>query len=306
VSSTAAPETPTSPVPGDRLEPWLARVASTYAAGKTYEIHRGVPSGVGVTVPVPTPAELDDIYGAHYDYGAHALIEREKRWRSGKLADLLTRRQTATKPTTIERVLDVGCMHGYLLEELRRRGARVLHGIEIAEGPAQTAEQRGFVVHRGPIETFTGDGLGFDAIFAQHVLEHVRDPGSFLRHAFALLKPGGRLVVAVPHLGARSQRLFSASWGWYQVPVHLFHFSADALAALVQTAGFVVEERLTRGGDSLFVLMTLSHALRPRAPAGPVRVSAPEKAIIRAASLLLRPYLYLGDEELVVVASKPA
>jgi SAM-dependent methyltransferase len=302
VSSAVAPEEVTSPVPGDRLVPWLSRVASTYAAGKTYEIYRGLPSGVGVTVPAPSAAELDDIYGAHYDYGAHALIEREKRWRSGKLADLVT------KGAPIERVLDVGCMHGYLLEELRQRGATVLHGIEIAEGPARAAEQRGFVVHRGPIESFAGpeDGRLFDVIFAQHVLEHVRDPASFLRRAFALLAPGGRLVVAVPHLGARSQRLFKASWGWYQVPVHLFHFSADALAALVQAAGFVVEQRRTRGGDSLFVLMTLSHALRPGAASGPHRVSGAEKAIIRAASLLLRPYLYLGDEELVVVASKPA
>ena len=73
-----APELePRSPIAGDQLAPWLLDVASTYAGGKSYAIHRDGPSGIGVTVPVPGPEELEALYARHYDYDAHALIERE-------------------------------------------------------------------------------------------------------------------------------------------------------------------------------------------------------------------------------------
>src|SRR6185312_12387618 len=100
---SSAPALPSSPVPGDTIAPWLQEVASTYAGDKHYEIYRGTPSGVGVTVPAPSPEELDAMYGAHYDYDAHTLIEAEKRWRSAKLIELVVAR------APIESALDVGC-----------------------------------------------------------------------------------------------------------------------------------------------------------------------------------------------------
>jgi 2-polyprenyl-3-methyl-5-hydroxy-6-metoxy-1,4-benzoquinol methylase len=296
-----------SPIAGDELHPWLKRVSSTYASGKSYQIYRGEPSGIGVTVPVPTPAELNELYAATYDYGAHALIEREKRWRNRKLVDHLL-----AGGASIDTVLDVGCMYGYLLEELRARGAGALHGVEIAEAPARVAEGKGFTLHQGTIEAYAASAPGgtFDVVFAQHVLEHVGDPSLFLRAAFALLKPGGKLALVVPHVGSVTRRIFRSSWGWYQVPAHLFHFSERALASLCQSAGFTVDGQRTRGGDSLFVLMTLAHAvaglLRPvTEPHQPEALSPARRLIVRGASRLLRPYLYLGDEELVLVASKP-
>jgi SAM-dependent methyltransferase len=299
---SSAPALPSSPVPGDTIAPWLHEVASTYAGDKHYEIYRGTPSGVGVTVPAPSPEELDAMYGAHYDYDAHTLIEAEKRWRSAKLIELVVAR------APIESALDVGCMYGYLLDELGRRGCQRLQGIEISAGPAAATEARGIPVHRGGIEDYAvaHPEVAFDAIFAQHVLEHVRDPASFLRAAHRLLRPGGKLAVAVPHLGARTQRLFSTAWGWYQVPAHLFHFSSEALRALLGGAGFTIDREERRGGDSLFVLMTLSHLVRPPGPGARGPLSDAAKGVIRAASWLLRPYLYLGDEELVIVASKAA
>jgi 2-polyprenyl-3-methyl-5-hydroxy-6-metoxy-1,4-benzoquinol methylase len=296
-----------SPIPGDRLHPWLKQVSSTYASGKSYQIYRGDPSGIGVTVPAPTPAELNDLYASTYDYGAHALIEREKRWRNRKLVDHLV---AGARPS-LDTVLDVGCMYGYLLEELRARGARAVHGIEIAEGPARVAEGKGFAIHQGTIEAYAAStpAGAFDAIFAQHVLEHVGDPLLFLRAALALLKPGGKLALVVPNVGSLSRRIFGTSWGWYQVPAHLFHFSARALVSLCQSACFVIDGQRTRGGDSLFLLMTLAHTvdrlLRPSAEQQPATLSPARKLIVRGASLFCRPYLYLCDEELVLIAAKP-
>jgi 2-polyprenyl-3-methyl-5-hydroxy-6-metoxy-1,4-benzoquinol methylase len=284
----------------------LKRVSSTYASGKSYQIYRGDPSGIGVTVPVPTLAELSELYASTYDYGAHALIENEKRWRNRKLVEHLM-----AGGASIDTVLDVGCMYGYLLEELRERGARAVHGIEIAAGPARAAEAKGFAIHQGTIEAYAASTPGgtFDVVFAQHVLEHVGDPLLFLRAALALLKPGGKLALVVPHVGSVTRRIFRTSWGWYQVPAHLFHFSRRALRSLCESAGFAVDGQRTRGGDSLFMLMTLAHAvgglLRPGTETQrPEPLSVTRQLLVRGASIFLRPYLYLGDEELVLIASK--
>ena len=299
-------ELPPAPVEGDALHPWLPRVASTYASGRQFGIYRGEPSEMGVTVPFPTAEELDALYASHYDYGAHSLIAKEKRWRNRKLVDRAVRALAGAVPG---KALDVGCMYGYLLDELRARQAAVLHGIEIADEPARVAAAKGYTIHQGTIEDYVRTppqpGVTFDAVFAQHVLEHVRDPLLFLRSAFTLLRPGGILVLAVPNLGSRTQRLFPTAWGWYQVPAHLFHFSDKALTALCRQAGFTVEAPETRGGDSLFMLMTLSNLTRGPAKSEPAPLSNIQKLAVRAGSLLLRPYLYVGDEELVLVASKP-
>ena len=270
----------------------MKRVASTYASGKSYQIYRGDPSGIGVTVPVPTPAELSELYASTYDYGAHALIENEKRWRNRKLVDHLM-----AGGASIGTVLDVGCMYGYLLEE-PERGARAVHGIEIAAGPAGAAAAKGFAIHQGTIEAYAASTPAgtFDAIFAQHVLEHVGDPLLFLRAALALLKLGGKLALVVPHVDRRRGGSFDLL-GWYQVPAHLFHFSRRALTSLCASAGFAVDGQRTRGGDSLFMLMTLAHAvgglLRPGAETQPPQPLSPARQLlVRGASLFLRPYLY--------------
>lgn len=39
----------------------------------------------------------------------------------------------------------------------------------------------------------------FDEALASHILEHVRDPFGFMADAARILRPGGRLVVYVPH-----------------------------------------------------------------------------------------------------------
>src|SRR6185369_13477918 len=97
-------------------------------------------------------------------------------------------------------------------------------------GAAETAADKGHDVHNGTIEAFVHARpqlrAGFDAIFAQHVLEHVPDPRSFLSAARELLRPGGRLVICVPNFEARLRKLAPSSWGWYQVPVHLHHYSS--------------------------------------------------------------------------------
>lgn len=95
-----------------------------------------------------------------------------------------------------DRLLDIGCFDGALID-------RVLSRISSAVGvdPLATPRQNGKVtILRG---TVPGDAPlepeSFDCIIMLATLEHVDDPIALGRACKNLLKPGGRLVLTVPH-----------------------------------------------------------------------------------------------------------
>jgi len=271
---------------------------SSYAAVGAYRIDVCDRCGAGTTMPRPTPAELDACYAASYGYGAHTLIEGEKRYRSAALV----RRAGLDHG----RVLDVGCMFGFLLDEARAAGLETW-GVELSAEPATAAAARGHRVTTGTLADHVAahPEVRFDAIFAQHVVEHLPDPAEFFATAASLLVPGGRLVVGVPNFAARLRRLASDSWGWYQVPVHLHHFTPAALRTLVEAAGLAVTEERTFGGDTLFLALTaLQSAGRRSQGSDGAGAGRATRATLGALGRLLRPYYKLGDDELVIVARR--
>jgi len=284
---------------GARLADEIARPASTYSAPGTYRIATCAACGCGQTLPRPDDGELSAFYAKDYKYDAHVLIKGEKRWRARQILDVALGTEGSAKG---KRVLDVGCMYGYLLEEARSRGADAV-GVELSASPARDAQGRGLDVFQGTIEAFAEQrSERFDLVVAQHVLEHVPDLSSFLATARKLVAPGGHLCICVPNFDARARRLFREAWGWYQVPVHLHHFGVVALAKLLAQNGFETEREVRRGGDSLFVLLTLLQSVGRAPSSESVEPGAVGKALVRAASAVLRPYYFLGDDELVVLA----
>lgn len=282
---------------GGPLVPAVARPRSSYAKLGAYRIDRCSECGAGATMPRPSSDELTACYEASYGYSAHDLIEVEKRRRAAALLQW--------SGVRTGRILDVGCMFGFLLDEARAAGL-VPYGIELSPVAAAAAVARGHDVFTGTIERFAAErpGLTFSAIFAQHVLEHVEDPRAFLATAKRLLAPGGVVVVCVPNFEARLRRLTPSGWGWYQVPVHLHHFSSRALHRLVADTGFEMVSERTRGGDTLFLalsaLQTLGVAVGNQA--GGAGEPGLARHALRVLGEVTRPYYALGDDELAIIA----
>ena len=87
-----------------------------------------------------------------------------------------------------DRVLEIGCGDGWVGSYLRQRGVRQVTGIDITP-PAPIV---------GDIREWKSLGLSeqsFDVIIAFEVLEHV----DCMDHCFALLKPGGSLMITSPY-----------------------------------------------------------------------------------------------------------
>lgn len=118
-----------------------------------------------------------------------------------------------------------------------------------------------------------------------------------------ILTPRTRAFGRVTHPEA-TRRLAGESWGWYQVPVHLHHFTLKSLRLLLDRHGFAVEKSYVRGGDTVFVVLTLLSLLGRTMTPGGAAPSALQSQVLRLAGVLLRPYYRLGDDELILIAGK--
>jgi len=98
-----------------------------------------------------------------------------------------------------ERVLDVGCGRGAFVRRMIDRGVRG-EGLESNLSAAQAAQAEGLTVHTENLSSYAaGCSEAYDAVCAFQVLEHVPDPRMFLELMVAMLKPGGKLILAVPN-----------------------------------------------------------------------------------------------------------
>ena len=108
----------------------------------------------------------------------------------------------ARRPFEGLRLLDIGCGGGLLSEPMRRLGFSVM-GVDASErnigvAAAHAAEQGLDIDYRqGAAEDLAAEGAGpFDMILNMEVIEHVADPGEYLRTCAGLLAPGGTMIVA--------------------------------------------------------------------------------------------------------------
>jgi SAM-dependent methyltransferase len=140
-------------------------------------------------------------------------------------------------------LLEVGCGDGRLLAALAARGL-VVTGIEPSPSAADRARRRGVEVIAADLDQAAArleDLPPFDALVFWHSLEHFDDPAAALATASARLRPGGRLVVAVPNRASWQARLGGDLWFHQDVPRHRVHLSAVGLRLLLERSGFAVE-----------------------------------------------------------------
>ena len=77
----------------------------------------------------------------------------------------------------------------------------------------------------------------YDLIVLRHVLEHIEDPGDFLRELKTHLKESGFILVTIPNINSIGRYLFKEKWEWV-LPWHLHFYHPKTLKALAEKTGF--------------------------------------------------------------------
>lgn len=141
------------------------------------------------------------------------------------------------------RLLNIGCGYNLFLRKLVSAGYDVT-AVDLNEQIIQfTRSQVGIakayaVSITDFIANFNADK--FDFILFFEVLEHLEDPGGFLRSLKGILNPGGRIVFSMPN---RQRFLPQTHWADYP-PHHLTRWNKESVRPALEKNGFIVEESL--------------------------------------------------------------
>jgi SAM-dependent methyltransferase len=138
--------------------------------------------------------------------------------------------------TSADRFLDIGCGVGIRLDMAADLCWRT-YGIDLSGEAVAQARSRGHQAALSGAEVLPFADQSMVYVNLSHVLEHTFDPVAAFKEARRVLRPGGLIDVAVPNAGAWSARRLGASWGPYDAPRHLYHFTPLTLQALAKTAG---------------------------------------------------------------------
>jgi SAM-dependent methyltransferase len=182
---------------------------------------------------LPEGADLHELYRGVEDE-AYLDEETGRRTTARRLLDLIGRNVPAG------RLLDVGCGHGLLLDEARRRGYDVM-GLELsASSAAYGREVLGLDVREQALDEFSDDE-GFAVVVLADVIEHLDDPVAAIDHCQGLLAPGGVLCVVTPDPSSRTARLAGRRW-WGYLPAHTYLLPRTTLRELLSARGLIISE----------------------------------------------------------------
>ena len=196
---------------------------------ENFVIYKCSRCGIGQTFP--QPKNLMPYYDNSYYGNRHGFTENHCIKRRIKIV------LSATKDRDGDRLLDIGCGDGSFIRAIKDAGWDVA-GTEINPNLKLT---KGLII-KEDLEDLA-DYASFDCITMWHTLEHMRNPNLILHQIKTLLKPNGKLIIAVPNNSSFQSWIFKSKWLHLDIPRHLFHFDSQSLRHCLETKGFVIQHQ---------------------------------------------------------------
>ena len=140
-------------------------------------------------------------------------------------------------------IVEVGCGDGSLLSHFYR-SSNNLHGYDISEEAIELAKLKFGDTASFSVGDITKPDLlfekKFDVVLCSEVLEHIENDRLVVKRLYNLLKPGGHLIITVPHLKKYWSHLDTSDG-------HVRRYEKDALEDTLNDMGFVVYENFDWG-----------------------------------------------------------
>jgi len=254
--------------------------------------------------PRPADSELGRLYPDDYvpfavETGTSDSLRARVR---ARLEDLVHFGPYRTAPA--ERLLEVGCGNGRMLQRYASRGWEV-RGVEPSASASEVARRRGFDVITGTdTELDDMEAATFDAVHAFMVVEHTPDPVRTLRRFRRVATPDAVLRISVPNFSHRSRRRFGDCWYSLHLPRHYQHFSPESITEALRQSGWQVT-RIWHQPTNVDVWRSID--LQRTAGADVDRLAAvrPASRLIDLATLPIRFVLaqFVGSSRMTIVAA---
>jgi 2-polyprenyl-3-methyl-5-hydroxy-6-metoxy-1,4-benzoquinol methylase len=154
-------------------------------------------------------------------------------------------------------ILDIGAGIGAFLNTMKHKDWEIT-GIEPDNGAKRQAKD---LFNIDLKDTGSLDQLpekSFDAITLWHVLEHVHQLHSYIDRLKSLLKPNGKLFIAVPNYESLDGSIYKLYWAAYDVPRHLYHFTPKAIETLMNHHGLKLINTKPMWFDSFYISLLSS------------------------------------------------
>lgn len=177
--------------------------------------------------------------GADFDYKAWLGRTYQDDFRRAKAVSKLLTKWEMDKESI--RLCDFGCGNGGFFQQLQEIGGNqfTFAGVELKRIAREGIEAKGVPCKKDIVEYQRGS---FDVITMFHVVEHLTQPEVMLRELGNYLAEDGIMIIETPNadeaLITRYQCEAYADFTYWSE--HVYLYTSDTLAALVEKAGFQV------------------------------------------------------------------
>lgn len=229
----------------------LAKTKDYLVTGNSFEVRLDQQTQIAYTYPQPNEEELGQYYASE-EYISHGNKKRsviERLYAIAQNIMLKQKEQWLTKHSKQnKRYLDFGCGTASLVAYLNGKNWDA-YGVE----PSEKARNFSAVKDRLYPSLEELPQKEFDAIALWHVLEHLPDPAKFLKTFYDRLDQQGHLFLALPNFNSYDAKHYGNFWAAYDVPRHLWHFSAKGIIQLCEENGFTFVESKGLVFDAFYV-----------------------------------------------------
>ena len=210
--------------------------------------------GLLYTMPRPPKEKIGDYYKSE-EYYSHQENKKgfiPRLYESIKKVNLRHKYKIATKGLEVGTLLDIGCGVGDFIHTAENKGWQCT-GVEPSEDAKEIARKRikATIYNSEQLEELPDKS--FDLITMWHVLEHVDDLKWQIEQLQRLVKPNGRIVIAVPNYKSYDGQFYKEHWAAYDVPRHLNHFSRNTITKIFKANNLILERTTKLVWDAYYI-----------------------------------------------------
>ena len=148
--------------------------------------------------------------------------------------------------------LDIGCGTGEFLNACKNAGYAT-KGIEPSELARTQAKNNYNLVVSDNTDLTQFSEEEFDSISMWHVLEHIPNLNETISQFHKILKPNGKIIIAVPNYKSWDASYYKEFWAAWDVPIHLWHFSKSTIEKIFKNHEFSLRKTKPMIFDSFYV-----------------------------------------------------